>query len=174
MQGDPVPVTTRVALNPAAFNVVAVSTSAGGVLAYRAYAEERQLSWMDRSGRQIATLGRPDVGQPTFGKLSPDGRTLSLGRTVNGNTDIWLIEIERGVPRRFTFEPVRDRSAMWSPDGGRIAFASERTGVFDLYERAVDGSGPEKLLLASSEAKIVEDWSPDGRFILVPGAESKD
>jgi dipeptidyl aminopeptidase/acylaminoacyl peptidase len=166
MEGDPVPVATRVALSPANFNAVSVSASASGILAYRGYAEERQLSWVDRSGRPIALVGGPDVGQPGFGKLSPDGRTLALGRTVNGNTDIWLIDMERGVPRRFTFEAVRDRTPMWSPDGARIVFASERTGVFDLYERAVDGPGTEKLLLASPEAKIVEDWSPDGRFIL--------
>ena len=118
---------------------------------------------VDRSGRQVAMVGGLDVAQRMAfagpGRLSPDGRTLALPRTVNGNTDIWLIDLERGVPRRFTSEAVRERTPIRSPDGRRLAFASEQTGVFDIFERAFDGSGREKSLLASPEAKVLEDWS---------------
>jgi serine/threonine protein kinase/Tol biopolymer transport system component len=171
MQGETVPIATRVALVPGNFNRIAFSTSAAGVVAYRANAEERQFTWVDRSGRQIGVLGEPDMAQPWFtgggdGRLAPDGRTLALARTVGGNTDIWLVDVEGDIRRRFTSEAVRDHTPIWSPDGRRVAFASERTGVFDLYERAIDGPGGETLLRASSEAKHLEDWSPDGRFIL--------
>ena len=166
MTGDPVPVATRVALNPGSFNALAASASASALLAYRANADERQLRWIDRAGRQISTVGAPDLAQTQPLRLSPDGSTLLVTRTVAGNSDVWLIDLERGVPRRFTFETVRDISAVWSPDGRQILFSSERTGVFDLYERPSDAAAPESLMLASSEPKTPEDWSPDGRFIL--------
>jgi Tol biopolymer transport system component len=171
MEGERVPLATRVALAPGNFNRVAVSASPAASVAYRANAEERQFVWLDRSGRQVATLGGRDAAQSWGtgggdGRLSPDGRTLALARTVNGNTDIWLVSVEGDVRRRFTSEAVRDHTPVWSPDGRRLAFASERTGVFDLYERAVDGSSTEKPLAGSTEAKHLEDWSPDGRFVL--------
>jgi eukaryotic-like serine/threonine-protein kinase len=171
MEGEQVPVATRVALAPGNFNRVAVSTSAVGVVAYRANAEERQFLWLDRAGHQIAKLGGPDGAQPWNtaagdGQLSPDGRTLALARTVNGNTDIWLADAEGDIRRRVTSEVVRDHTPVWSPDGRHLAFASERTGVFDLYQRAVDGGEVEKLLFSSPEPKHLEGWSPDGRFVL--------
>ncbi|HVH26068.1 MAG TPA: protein kinase [Vicinamibacterales bacterium] len=171
MEGAQVPVATRVALAPGNFNRVAVSASAAGVVAYRANAEERQFLWLDRSGREIGKLGGPDEAQPWYtaggdGQLSPDGRTLALARTVNGNTDIWLVDAEGDIRRRFTSEAVRDHTPVWSPDGRHVAFASERTGVFDLYLRAIDGTEVERLLASSPEPKHLEDWSSDGRFIL--------
>ncbi len=167
MEGDPVPVATHVTLTPGNFNAIAASPSRSGLLAYRANDGARQSFWVDRVGRQIGMLGGPDAAQPSSDEgLSPDGRTVVRQRTVNGNTDIWLIDVERGMPRRFTFEAVRERTPVWSPDGRRIAFASERTGVFDIYERPVDGTATERLLVGSADAKIVEDWSPDGQFVL--------
>lgn len=171
MVGEPVPLATRVALAPGNFNRIAVSTSASGGVAYRTNAEERQFSWVNRSGRQIGVVGEPDVAQPWGtaggdGSLSPDGRRLALARTVNGNTDIWLVDVEGNLSRRFTTEAVREHTPIWSPDGRRVAFASERTGVFDLYARTVDGSAAETLLRSSPEPKHFEDWSPDGRFVL--------
>ena len=164
MEGDPAPVAARVAV--ANFSSVAVSGSASGAIAYRAHAGERQSFWLDRSGRQIGMLGGPDGAQPATPQLSRDDRLLALQRTVNGNVDIWVTDVERGGERRFTFEPVRDRTPVWSPDARHVAFASERTGVFDIYERPFDGPGTETLLVASSDAKLVYDWSPDGRFVL--------
>ena len=164
MEGDAAPVAARVAV--ANFNSVAVSGSASGSIAYRAHAGERQSFWVDRSGRQLGMLGGPDAAQPATPQLSRDDRLSALQRTVNGNVDIWVTDVARGSGRRFTFEPVRDRTPVWSPDGRRMAFASERTGVFDIYVRPVDGPGTETLLIESSDAKLVYDWSPDGRFLL--------
>ena len=166
LMGDPAPVATKVTLAPNGFNAIAVATSASGLLAYRPNAVENQRFWVDRSGRRIGMLGGPDATQSSSGVLSPDGRMLAVQRTVNGNTDIWLIDVDRDAPRRFTFEPVRDIDGAWSPDGRRIAFSSERAGVYDLYERAVDGTTGDTLLLASPQPKLVDDWSPDGTHIL--------
>src|SRR6185436_4555028 len=52
------------------------------------------------------------------------------------------------------------------PDGARIAFASNRKGHRDLYQKLASGTCEDELLLESAERKAVEDWSPDGRFLL--------
>jgi dipeptidyl aminopeptidase/acylaminoacyl peptidase len=105
--------------------------------------------------------------------ISPDGRRLALHRTVNGNQDIYLLDIAGGVLSRFTFDPSSDASPIWSPDGSRIVFGSNRTGVYDFYEKSVNGAGNEKLLLATQETKVQSDWSPDGRILLYRSLDSK-
>jgi Tol biopolymer transport system component len=91
---------------------------------------------------------------------------VALNRTMNGNADIWLLETRSGVLSRFTFDRVLEAFPVWSPDMRRLAFASNRTGVTDLYEKPVSGVGMEELLLATPQAKAPTDWSPDGRFLL--------
>jgi len=51
-----------------------------------------------------------------------------------GSSDIWVQEGVRNS--RFTFDPADDRYPLWSPDGTRLVFASNRSGAYDLYEKA--------------------------------------
>jgi Tol biopolymer transport system component len=81
-----------------------------------------------------------------------------------GSSDIWVQEGIRNT--RFTLDPADDRYPIWSPDGARLAFASNRNGAYDLYDKAADGSGTERHLLQSPDFKRPNSWSPDGRFIL--------
>jgi Tol biopolymer transport system component len=67
---------------------------------------------------------------------------------------------------RFTFDPADDRYPIWSPDGTRVVFASNRNGPYDLYQKPANGSGNEEVLLQSADFKRPNSWSPDGRFIL--------
>ena len=164
--GDPVPVARQVATPPGTVASVALSAAAAGTVAYRANPGERQLRWVDRSGRPSGVLGAPDSTQPGEVRLSPDGRTVALTRMVNGNNDVWLIETARGVRQRFTSDPAREFQPIWSPDGSRLVFGSTRKGVVNLYERPVSGAGAETLLLESPESKNASDWSSDGRWIV--------
>jgi dipeptidyl aminopeptidase/acylaminoacyl peptidase len=88
-----------------------------------------------------------------------------------GSSDIWVQEGVRNS--RFTLDPADDRYPIWSPDGARLAFASNRNGAYDLYDKATDGSGNERTLLESSDFKRPNSWSPDGRFILYWTAQNK-
>jgi eukaryotic-like serine/threonine-protein kinase len=58
-------------------------------------------------------------------------------------------------------------------DGHSIVINSTRNGVFDLYSKAIDGSGHEDLVLATPFPKGPTDWSPDGRFLLFRSPEPK-
>ena len=83
-----------------------------------------------------------------------------------GTRDLWLFDLANGTSSRFTFDPADERNPVWSPDGSRIAFSSERKGSMDIYVKTATGSGADDVVLESREAKNAFDWSPDGRFIL--------
>ena len=164
LTGDPVTLADPVAFD-ATSAASAVSVSAAGLVAYRAGgANRRQLAWFDRSGKALGTMGAPDENSLTAPRVSPDGRRVAVYRTVQGNTDIWLLDGTR--TSRFTFDAALDRFPIWSPDGSRIVFDSNRKGHRDLYQKPSSGAGTEELLVESPQDKVATDWSADGRFIL--------
>ena len=124
----------------------------------------RQLIWFDRSGKNAGTLGAADDPTIIFPELSPEGKRAAVSRGSAGSFDIWIQEGARSS--RFTFDPADDAFPIWSPDGARVVFRSNRKGSVDLYQKAADGSGSEEPLLQSADTKVPESWSPDGRFIL--------
>ncbi len=164
--GEPMPVAQAVGTDDGAFHS-AFSVSAAGVLAHRAGAgSRRQLVWVDRTGNMVGTIGQPDGNAPSAPELAPDGQRVAVTRTVQGNFDVWLIEVGRGVPSRFTFDVAVDSGPLWSPDGTQVAFRSTRKGVYDLFEKPASGAADEQPLLVTSQAKSPLDWSRHGRFLL--------
>jgi Tol biopolymer transport system component len=89
-----------------------------------------------------------------------------VSRVLQGNYDIWLMDVGRGVPSRFTFDAAPDIMPVWSPDGSQVVFASIRKGVLDLFEKAASGATDEQPLLVTPQDKAPLDWSSDGRFLL--------
>jgi Tol biopolymer transport system component len=83
-----------------------------------------------------------------------------------GNIDIWLFDLARGIPTRFTFHEASDWDPVWSPDRSRIAFSSNRDGTFNLYLKDSSGAQPEERLQKSEVSERPCDWSPDGRFLM--------
>ena len=156
--------------NPSAMaeRVVAVSASDTGFIAYRTDSteERRQLMWFDRKGHETGRIGRPEPSGDAAPALSRDGRNIAGHWGRDGNTDIWVLELPRGVPSRFTTDPANEWSPEWSPDGRRVVFASTRSGVADLYQQSTSNPERAELLLATPQNKSVTDWSRDGRFIL--------
>jgi len=149
------------------------SVSENGVLAFQSGAArgDDRLVWFDRNGKQTGQLGEPGFYfQPQF---SPDGQKLAVASfdTRAGSADIWLYELARNVPTRFTFDPASDVAPIWSPDGSTIIFSSNRKGPYDIYQKASTGS--EEVLLESDETKTANSWSADGRFIVYTSADAK-
>jgi Tol biopolymer transport system component len=85
---------------------------------------------------------------------------------LQGNVDVWLIDVNRNVPSRFTFDSAFDSAPLWSPDGRQVVFRSSRKGVYDLFVKPANGTADEQPLLATPENKTPLDWSHDGRFLL--------
>ena len=147
------------------------SASENGVLVYQAGPGTggSQLAWFDRTGKQIGVLG--DSTAIALPELSPDGKRLSENRPAQTGdaVDIWVYDLARGLPTRFTFGGDAFAS-IWSPDGSQVVFNSRPKGHFDLYQKASSGAGAEELLFQDSLDKFPESWSPDGRFILFRSA----
>ena len=89
-----------------------------------------------------------------------------MSRAANGNVDIWTLDLGRDVLSRVTFDPAAESVVVWSPDGTRVAFNSNRTGIYDLYVKSATETGNEDLLLSTKENKAPVDWSSDGHFLL--------
>lgn len=168
LQGEAFPVAEQVRLldSPAA-GFAAFSASANGVLAYRTFVQPNtELVWFDRRGRRVGTVGEP--GNYSVPALSPDEKRLAVTRVDAqiGTRDLWLFDLARRNPTRFTFDPAEESNPTWSPDGNRIAFMSSAKGNLDIYQKTTTGSGRVEPLIESSEVKIIESWTPDGKFIL--------
>jgi eukaryotic-like serine/threonine-protein kinase len=129
-------------------------------------AVQGRLTWFDRQGKVVGTSGEPGVYRTLT--ISPDAKRIAceLTDSETQNRDIWLIEIASGKTTRFTSDPAWEAFPTWSPDGSRIAFTSNRGGGFDLYQKAVNGTGAEELFYKSSDGKGLTSWSLDGRFLL--------
>ena len=164
LTGDPVTVAEPVIFDTS-ISAGAFSVSAAGLVAYRSGgAGQHQLVWFDRSGKTLGTMGAPDANGLSMPSLSPDSRRAAVSRTLQGNTDVWLLDSTRTT--RFTFDASIARAPVWSPDGSRIVFGSTRKGHSDLYLKPANGAGSEELLLESSQDKFPSNWSRDGRFLL--------
>jgi serine/threonine protein kinase/Tol biopolymer transport system component len=146
-----------------------VSASATGMLTYLASVPQNmRLVWLDApTGKELGTLGMPPASYQAI-RISPDGRHAAVVRAAApGQSDIWIVDLDRGGVVRFTNGPGVSSQPIWSPDSRRIAFISDRNGGADFFMKDVHGGAPEQPLLVSKKLfRNLNDWSPDGRYIL--------
>jgi Tol biopolymer transport system component len=173
LTGDPFPLAEHVSVEGSRY--LGASVSQAGTLVYGhgdSLLAARQLTWFDRSGRMSGTVGEPS--QYVGFALSPDERRIAVTSgspdATQPNRDIWILDAARGVRSRQTFDPGIDEGPVWSPDGTRIAFGSERSGKFSLRQKVVDGTAADETLIehagsGQGASLSPNDWSADGRFI---------
>ena len=144
------------------------SAAGNGLLAYMegTSSASRELLWLDRSGRKVGEVPGADTYMSP--RISPDGKRI-LYTLVAPWYEVWSYDMSLGVKTRLTFGTSSGRaqmSAVWSPDGQRIAYMSIRAGKWGLYEKAADGSGNEEVLMEDTQSiKYMNDWSPDGKYL---------
>ncbi len=143
-----------------------MAVSQTGVLAYGGGMQlQNQLQWFDRSGN---TLGPPlQAGNFANYSLSPDETTLVMSRVdpLTNTSDIWLLDLQRSTPTRLTLEPLNDIGAVWSPDGTRLVFRSDRSGRNDLLGFSLTGGAREEVLVRGDISNPTS-WSKDGKYLL--------
>ena len=148
-------------------SAAAFSVSDTGVLVYQPTDRGSQLTWVDRDGRQFGTVGEPaEYGDI---EIAPDGRraVVSILDPAVNTRDLWMVDLERGVRTRFTFDAADDVVPVWSADGAQVLFASNRRGHFDVYEKAAGGVSMETLVYQDETEKYPTSWAPDGRSAMV-------
>jgi Tol biopolymer transport system component len=151
------------------------AASVNGVLVYTTGAGAYRVALVNRRGEVLVTVGEP--GDYANFAFSPDGSRAAVTRQENiastFGSDIWLLDLTRGINTRFTFGRGNNRSPVWSPDGRRIIFSSNRDGIYNLYQKSAGGADDEVLLLRSDEDKHPTSWSSDGRYLLYTSVDPK-
>jgi serine/threonine protein kinase/Tol biopolymer transport system component len=165
--GDPFPIAERVE-HYVETGTAAFAASESGVVVYRGSPEAAisRLVWIDRSGKRQGQVVEPGLYRNP--RLSPDGTRIATELLdAAGNRDIWIIDLARNVSTRFTFGPGRNASAVWSPDGRRIAWQSDT----QTYIKLASGAGKEESV--RHEPWIPDDWLPDGSGLLYHPAQPR-
>lgn len=163
--GDSVPipdVDTRVAPDNGAADF---AVSGNGTLIHfpPSAAALSQLLWVDVKGREDAIHIIPPAryGYP---RLSPDGKRVALSMIEGGNRDVYVLDFERGSRIRLSEGANEDFLAVWSADGRRVYYGSNRGG-FHIYSRAADGTGSEELLVDNPDVQLPMWLAPGNRLL---------
>jgi Tol biopolymer transport system component len=127
---------------------------------------EAELVWVDRKGTATPLT---DVRRAYLeARLSPDGWRLavSAGDPDSDIWNIWILDLTRGSWDRLTSGGL-NWSPVWSSDGERLAFASNRSGSINTFWMPVDRSAPAEQLTKTDSWTSPLSWSPDGRTLFV-------
>lgn len=109
-----------------------------------------------------------------YATLSPDGRRIaySAGQSISllrGGTQVvnnlWTMDLVTGHARPLLAGSARDIHPKWSPTGNTLAFASNRSGRFEVWVVGRDGAGLRQVT-SGTGSKTWPAWSPDGRSLL--------
>ena len=121
------------------------------------------LTVFDRAGRVVPFVEIRGAYGPF--SISHDRKRVAI-QLFAANDDIWVHDVERQLPSRFTFAGGNNWYPLWIPDGRGIIFSAERDGPQNLVVRPADGSGTEKQLAHSPHLQWPRSISPDGKILL--------
>ena len=102
------------------------------------------------------------VGVESSPSFSPDGKWIAFTGQYDGNTDVFVVAAEGGVPKRLTWHPDPDVALGWTRDGRKVLFSSSRNSysrIRELFLASLDGGLEEKLPLPMAHEGSL---SPDG------------
>jgi len=144
---------------------LALSSEGTLVYASRATAAASPIDWMTRDGKTLVLRAtKADWANPRF---SPDGQNLALEIADGKQRDIWVYAWPQDRLTQLTFDSSQDSFPVWSPDGRRIVFSSDRAepGTDNLYWVNSDGTGDVTRLTNSPDIQMASSWHPSGKFL---------
>jgi eukaryotic-like serine/threonine-protein kinase len=122
---------------------------------------QTSLAFFDRDG-MVKPLGLPPCAYG-FARISPDGKRIAYGTDDGKEADVWVYELSgQAQPRRLTFGGA-NRFPIWSADGARVAFQSDREGDRGIWWQPVEGGTAARLTTPEDKdvAHVPDAFSPD-------------
>ena len=166
VHGTPVRVLPRLVTTVNGSGQFAVATD--GTLVYAdplsATSAASTLVWVDGTGREtpISAPARAYLEA----RLSPDGARIAV-TIADQDQDIWVWDIDRATLTRVTSDPANDAALVWTSDGQRLIFASQRDGgIFNLWWQTADGAGSAERLTTSANSQGPTSLSADGHEVV--------
>jgi TolB protein len=115
-----------------------------------------------------------DPAADRYPDWSPDSQKIAFTSKRGGNEDVWVLDVTEclqgagdSAPVNLTQAEGRDRYPMWSPDGARLTFNTDRDGDLEIYIMNADGSNPQNITQAPESIEGLADWSPDGKALVL-------
>jgi Tol biopolymer transport system component len=115
--------------------------------------------WVDRTGKEEPVAAPPRAYEHP--RLSPDGTRVALASSDQAD-DLWIWDLRRMALTRLTLDPGTDYYPVWTPNGRRIVFSSNRGGQLNLWWQAADGTGAAERLTTSSNPQYPTGLTPNG------------
>src|SRR5262249_30365222 len=122
--------------------------------------------WLDLDGKRLGTAG--EAGPFGSFAISPDGtRIVAAIQAADGSSDLWMIDVARGVRTRFTFGAAGAiANPVWSPDGRRVAYgAVVFPGTSRILLKDANGTAEGQEVFSSRDPLGPVSWSPDGQTL---------
>jgi Tol biopolymer transport system component len=121
------------------------------------------IQWIDRAGRRTPLRATStNWGNPHF---SPDGTRLAVEINDGKQLAVWVYEWEHDRASQLTLNPAQNQKPVWTPDGRRIVFWSNRDVQQNLYWQRADGTGDAQRLTNSPYPQSAASWHPGGRIL---------
>jgi eukaryotic-like serine/threonine-protein kinase len=169
-KGEPLLVVRNVAASPAYLGSSEFAASQNGVLIYGTAKPSSidTLRWYSRDGATVGAV-EPIVDYQQF-TLSPDGKHLALNSFQQHATgSLWLIDIATNTTTPLVVDPHAQSDPVWSPDSQYVAFNLLPNGGSDppfVVAKIEAGKQQIEPIYGDNGRNWVEDWSPDGTFLL--------
>lgn len=163
--GEAKPIAQNVALYR---NANSFSMSDNGTLLYHSSSSNAtsQFEWVDRTGKEISKVGA--IGNYLDGDLSPDESKIVYALQEDGNnSNIWVYDLIRNIPTKLTFDKNDEIWPVWSPDGKSIAYASNKLGTYDVYQKNINGLDEANMVLRIDSGQVGPGcFTSDGNKLL--------
>jgi serine/threonine-protein kinase len=152
---------------------VAVSTTGTLAFAPGGPMTLQAMELVSMDGRGVASSISSERRAYAYPSFSPDGTRLAVTARA-ALDDVWICDLRRQTFTRLTFTLGNNWCPVWTPDGKRVVFASDRSdGSLNIYWKSADGTGPEERLTQAQATQVPTSIAPDARTLVYAQADAK-